>query len=147
MASNTLKTPQQLPSSTHEVIVVLEETHLVVDDVDTAPRSHQLVSYFNVSQADEVRERIQCASVVIATQALITAESLGEAPYLYVGPIHRARPLIDGVRKCIITPTAGTNHIDLDECRRRGIRVARCVGSTSPAVAEHALSLVSHMDR
>lgn len=105
--------------------MVLEETHLVVDDVDTAPRSHQLVSYFNVSQADEVRERIQCASVVIATQALITAESLGEAPYL----------------KCIITPTAGTNHIDLDECRRRGIRVARCVGSTSPAVAEHALSL------
>ncbi|KAI0535556.1 D-isomer specific 2-hydroxyacid dehydrogenase [Xylaria digitata] len=120
-----LKVPEQLPSSTHEVIVVLEEVHLAVDHVDTAPKSNEIISYHRIAKADEIRYRIQCASIVIATQAFITAESLGEAPYL----------------KCIITPTAGTNHIDLDECRRRNIRVAKCAGSTSPAVAEHALSL------
>ncbi|KAI1300900.1 D-isomer specific 2-hydroxyacid dehydrogenase [Xylaria venustula] len=120
-----LKLPKQLPSPTHEVIVVLEEVHFAVDHVDTAPQSHEIVSYHHISKADEVRCRIQCASIVIATQAFITAESLGEAPYL----------------KCVITPTSGTNHIDVDECRRRGIKVAKCSGSTSPAAAEHALSL------
>ncbi|KAI0399285.1 D-isomer specific 2-hydroxyacid dehydrogenase [Xylaria palmicola] len=117
--------PQHLPSPTHEVIVVLEEVHLAVDQIDTSPLSHEIISYHRIAEADEIRRRIQCASIVIATQAFITAKSLGEAPYL----------------KCIITPTTGMNHIDLDECRRRGIRVANCAGSTSPAVAEHALSL------
>lgn len=86
MATNTLKTPERMPSSTHEVIVVLEETHLAIDNVDTVPQSHELISYFSITRADEVRERIQCASIVVATQAFITAESLGEAPYLYVNP-------------------------------------------------------------
>ncbi|KAI1420316.1 D-isomer specific 2-hydroxyacid dehydrogenase [Xylaria sp. FL1777] len=122
---DALRAPKHLPSLTHEVIVVLEEVHLIVDHIDTNPRSHEIISYHCISKADEICCRIQCASIVIATQAFITAESLGEAPYL----------------KCVITPTAGTNHIDLDECKRRGIRVAKCAGSTSPAVAEHALSL------
>ncbi|KAI1827656.1 D-isomer specific 2-hydroxyacid dehydrogenase [Xylaria intraflava] len=117
--------PKQLPSSTHEVIVVLEEVHLVVDRFDTSPRSHEVISYYRIAEAEEIRRRIQCASIVITAQAFITAESLGEAPYL----------------KCVVTPTSGTNHVDLEECRRRGIRVAKCPGSTSPAVAEHALSL------
>lgn len=125
MMDDTLKLPQQLPSSTHEVIVVLDEVHFAVENIDTTPRSHEIISYHRIATADDVRSRIQCASIVIATQAFITAESLGEAPYL----------------KCIITPTSGTNHIDVDECRRRGVRVAKCPGSTSPAVAEHALSL------
>ncbi|KAI0906732.1 D-isomer specific 2-hydroxyacid dehydrogenase [Ustulina deusta] len=120
-----IKLPKQLPSPTHEVIVVLEEVHLAVDHVDTTPRSHEIISYHRIAEAEEIRCRIQCASIVIATQAFITAESLGKAPHL----------------KCVITPTAGTNHIDLDECRRRDIKVAKCAGSTSPAVAEHAMSL------
>ncbi|KAI0505914.1 D-isomer specific 2-hydroxyacid dehydrogenase [Xylaria bambusicola] len=122
---DALKVPDQLPSLDHEVIVLLEEVHFTVDAVDTTPRSHEILAYHRISKAEEIRERIQCASIVIATQSCITAESLGEAPYL----------------KCIITPSAGINHIDLEECKRRGIKVAKCPGSTSPAAAEHALSL------
>ncbi|KAI2631185.1 D-isomer specific 2-hydroxyacid dehydrogenase [Xylaria nigripes] len=122
---DSVRLPKQLPGPTHEVIVILEEVHLAIENIDTAPRSHELISYWRSASADEVRSRIQCASIVVATQAYITAESLGEAPYL----------------KCVITPTAGTNHIDVDECRRRGIKVATCPGSTSLAVPEHALSL------
>ncbi|TRX98073.1 hypothetical protein FHL15_001283 [Xylaria flabelliformis] len=77
-----LKEPRELPSPTHEVIVVLEEVHLAVDHIDTTPRSHEIISYHRIAKADEIRCRIQCASIVIATQAVITAESLGEAPYL-----------------------------------------------------------------
>ncbi|KAI0095555.1 D-isomer specific 2-hydroxyacid dehydrogenase [Nemania sp. FL0031] len=119
------KEPKQPPSSTHEVIVVIDDCHLVVDHVDTSPRSHEIISYRRITQPEEVCRRIQCASIVIATQTFITAESLGEAPHL----------------KCVITPTSGTNHIDLEECKRRGIKVAKCPGSISPAVADHALSL------
>ena len=81
---DTLKLPKELPSATHEVVVVLEAVHLPIDDIDTAPRSHELISYHRASKADEVRERIQSASIVVAAQAKITAESLGDAPYLYV---------------------------------------------------------------
>ncbi|KAH9998198.1 D-isomer specific 2-hydroxyacid dehydrogenase [Xylariaceae sp. FL0662B] len=125
MVIDELRLPERLPSSTHEVVVLLEEVHMTIEDLDAAPRSHELISYHRVTKSDDVRERIQCASIVIAAQSYITAESLGEAPYL----------------KCVITPTAGTNHIDVDECRRRGIKVAKCAGSTSPAVADHAISL------
>ncbi|OTB12492.1 hypothetical protein K445DRAFT_369360 [Daldinia sp. EC12] len=125
MALDTLKLPERLPSSTHEVIVLLEEVHIILNNIDTAPRTHEYISYRHINKEEEIRERIQCASIVIAPQAFITTDSLGEAPYL----------------KCVITPTAGTNHIDVEECRRRGIKVARCLGSTSLAVPEHALSL------
>ncbi|KAK5632136.1 hypothetical protein RRF57_007851 [Xylaria bambusicola] len=136
-----LKVPDQLPSLDHEVIVQLEEVHFAVEHVDTTPRSHEILTYHRIAKAEEIRERIQCASIAIVTQACITAESLGEAPYLY-DDTRRPREFADlQLRKCIITPTAGTNHIDLDECKRRGIKVAKCPGSTSPAAAEHALSL------
>ncbi|KAI0483108.1 D-isomer specific 2-hydroxyacid dehydrogenase [Xylariaceae sp. FL0804] len=125
MLGDDLKRPGQLPSSTHEVVVLLEAVHLPPGDLDTSPRTHELIVYQSINRPDEIRERIQCASIVIAPQAHINAETLGEAPHL----------------RCVITPTAGLNHIDVGECRRRGIRVARCPGSTSPAVAEQALSL------
>ncbi|KAI0484982.1 hypothetical protein GGR56DRAFT_669483 [Xylariaceae sp. FL0804] len=118
MADDSLKSPKQLPSSTHEVIVVLQSLHLPLDGIDTTPRTHELIAYSNVDAYDEVRERIQCASIVVAIQSHINRHTLGRAPYL-----------------------AGTEHIDVDECRRRGIRVGSCPGSTSPAVAEHAIGL------
>ncbi|KAK9413613.1 putative D-isomer specific 2-hydroxyacid dehydrogenase NAD-binding domain-containing protein [Seiridium unicorne] len=128
MSLDALKLPKHLPSLTHEVVVLLEGVHMTIEHVDTAPHSHELISYHRITKADEIRERIQCASIIIATQCLITADSLGDAPHL----------------KCVITPTAGTNHIDLEECRRRGVKVAKCQGSTSPAAAEHALSMLEY---
>lgn len=83
MVLDMLKLPEGLPSSTHEVIVLLEEVHMVLEDIDTAARTHEYISYQRISKAEEVRERIQCASIVIAPQAFITAESLGDAPHLY----------------------------------------------------------------
>ncbi|KAH9908390.1 D-isomer specific 2-hydroxyacid dehydrogenase [Xylariomycetidae sp. FL2044] len=125
MTVDTPKKPKQVPSSAHQVIVLLEAVHLTIEDIDTTPCTHELISYHRVTRAVEIRERIQCASIVIAIQSFITDESLGEAPYL----------------KLVITPTVGTNHIDMAECRRRGIKVTKCPGSTSAAVPEHALSL------
>ncbi|KAI1340624.1 D-isomer specific 2-hydroxyacid dehydrogenase [Xylariaceae sp. FL0016] len=125
MAGDSPTQPQQLPSSTHHVVVLLDGVHMTLDDLDTAPYSHEVLSYHRVTEPSSIRERIQCASIVVSVQSHITAESLGDAPYL----------------KCVIVPTSGTNHVDLNECRRRGIRVANCPGPTSLGAAEHAISL------
>ena len=41
-----------------------------------------------------------------------------------------------------MTRTTGTDHIDLQECRRRGIVVVRTPGVSSDAVSEQAMALV-----
>ncbi|CAJ2508905.1 Uu.00g139310.m01.CDS01 [Anthostomella pinea] len=99
---NDIKFPKQLPSATHEVVVLLAPVHLNLKDIDSDPRSHELISYHNLSKSDEIRERVQHASIITTTTAHINAESLGQAPRL----------------KRVITPTAGINHIDQDECHR-----------------------------
>ncbi len=41
-----------------------------------------------------------------------------------------------------MTRTTGTDHVDLQECRRRGIVVVRTPGVSSDAVSEQAMALV-----
>lgn len=86
MASSSgepIRQPQRPASADHEVIVLLEGVHLTFEDIDTAPlKTHEMITYHRVTAPAEVRERIQCASIVIATQCRINAESLGEAPHL-----------------------------------------------------------------
>jgi lactate dehydrogenase-like 2-hydroxyacid dehydrogenase len=62
-----------------------------------------------------------------------------------IRPSSERRTLADGgdtFRKCIIAQTTGVDNIDLDECRKRGIRVMNTRGVTKEVVAEHALTLV-----
>jgi hypothetical protein len=77
-----LRLPTEFPNSAHEVIVYLESIHLAVLDVDTGPKTHEMISYHNITEPAAVRERIQCASIIIALKAKINKETLGKAPYL-----------------------------------------------------------------
>lgn len=45
-------------------------------------------------------------------------------------------------RKCILGHGVGTDHVDLDYCRRSNIQVMNCTNCNSETVAEHAISLV-----
>jgi hypothetical protein len=84
MDTGDIKTPRALPSSSHEVIVVLEGVHMTLDAFDTGPRTNELIKYHRITTPNEMRERLQSASILIIIQALINAESLGEAPFLWV---------------------------------------------------------------
>ncbi|KAJ9148603.1 Glycerate dehydrogenase [Pleurostoma richardsiae] len=117
--------PKKLPDETHEVIVVLEAIHVAMPEVDTSPRTHEVLSYPRTSPADDVAARVRDASIVIVTTCAINAKTLGEAPYL----------------KCIISHPTGTDHIDLDECRRRNVQVMNSPSINIEAVSEHALAL------
>lgn len=54
--------------------------------------------------------------------------------------------LLDGSDvKIIATATIGTDHIDLDYCRRKGIAVHNAPGCNAPAVAQYVLSVIGHL--
>lgn len=54
--------------------------------------------------------------------------------------------LLEGSRVShIATATIGTDHIDLDYCRRRGIAVSNAPGCNAPAVAQYVLSVVGRL--
>lgn len=54
--------------------------------------------------------------------------------------------LLAGSRvKIIATATIGTDHIDLDYCRRTGIAVHNAPGCNAPAVAQYVLSIVGRL--
>lgn len=46
------------------------------------------------------------------------------------------------LRKAILCHTTGVNHIDLEICKKRGIKVFNSAGSAAEAVSEHAIILV-----
>ncbi|KAK7215763.1 hypothetical protein V2G26_003766 [Clonostachys chloroleuca] len=119
--------PKKLPDDSHHVVVKLEAVHVPATSVDTSPFSHEFISYEYTPKEDIalVTERIKYASIVATVTVPINAQTLGEAPYL----------------KCVITETAGTNHIDVEECERRGIVIYSAPTAAADAVSEHALGL------
>ncbi|KAH7121638.1 D-isomer specific 2-hydroxyacid dehydrogenase [Dactylonectria macrodidyma] len=122
-----VKTPAKLPDGSHHVIVKLETIHVPATELDTTPFSHEQITYEYTPPGDTtlIAERVRNASIVATTTVPINANTLGDAPFL----------------KCVITETTGTNHIDLEECNRRGIVVFSAPGAPVDAVSEHALGL------
>ncbi|KAF4775087.1 D-isomer specific 2-hydroxyacid dehydrogenase [Colletotrichum scovillei] len=126
-----VKKPVRPPSATHHVIVKLETIHVPPPEVNDgdlgAGVTHEIIGYeyTRPSESAVAAARAWPASVLITTTVPINGETLGEAPYL----------------KCIITETVGTDHIDLEECRRRGVTVIYSPNATVEAVSEHALGL------
>lgn len=54
--------------------------------------------------------------------------------------------LLDGSKvRLIATATIGTDHIDLDYCRKNGIEVHNAPGCNAPAVAQYVLSVVGRL--
>ncbi|KAK2024122.1 hypothetical protein LX32DRAFT_731646 [Colletotrichum zoysiae] len=122
-----VKKPARLPSPTHHVVVKLETIHVPLPDVDTGSMTHEVIGYeyTRPSEVGVAAARVWPASIIVTTTVPINKDTLGEAPYL----------------KCVITETTGTDHIDLEECRRRGITVMYSPNATIEAVSEHALGL------
>ncbi|KAJ3456802.1 hypothetical protein MRS44_016825 [Fusarium solani] len=126
-AAEEVQSPARLPDDTHHVIVKLETIHVPAPAIDLSPLTHELITYEYTPPAAKalIAARIRDASIVTLTTVPINAETLGEAPYL----------------KCVISETTGTNHIDLEECKKRNITVMFSPHAATEAVSEHALGL------
>ncbi|KAJ4324687.1 hypothetical protein N0V84_003812 [Fusarium piperis] len=126
-AEEQVHRPRRLPDDTHHVIVKLETIHVPAPTIDLSPLTHELITYEYTPPTAKalIAARIHDASIVTLTTVPINAETLGEAPHL----------------RCVITETTGTNHIDLEECKRRNITVMFSPHAATEAVSEHALGL------
>lgn len=85
---------------------------------------HTLIEYHN-TKAIEVAERLRDATIAITSAVPITAETIAQCPNL----------------KLVCVSIVGVNHIDLQACRARSIRVCNTPAATTEAVAEHAIAL------
>lgn len=77
-----------------------------------------------------------------------TSESVADADALIIRTrTYCNASLLDGSRcQFIGTATIGTDHIDLDYCKNRGITVCNAAGCNAPAVAQYVLaSIYQHM--
>ncbi|KAF1844196.1 uncharacterized protein K460DRAFT_419141 [Cucurbitaria berberidis CBS 394.84] len=109
----------------HE-IVALEKQHqpLPLDGFDFP---HTLSTYESTTSREQLHARIHHATVIIITTVKIDAETL--------------RPEVTPKLRYVAVSATGTDPVDLEACRRRGIRVTNCPGANLDAVSEHAISL------
>lgn len=84
------------------------------------------------------------AEVVYLAPEEFTPEAVRDADALIIRTRTRCdAALLDGSRcSMIATATIGTDHIDLDYCRRRGIEVANAPGCNAPAVAQWVFAAI-----
>ncbi len=108
--------------------VFLDLAPLDQGDLDLAPLRtafDELICHTQ-SAPQEIVERLQGAQVAIVNKLALTDETLARCPDL----------------KLILIAATGTNNVDLESARRRGITVCNCQAYGTPTVAQHTLMLL-----
>lgn len=111
----------------HHSIVALEGLHLQIPDFDIAPPNSGTLTVYSNTAKHEVAERVKDATIIISTTVALDASTLD--------------PNVTPNLQLIAALATGTDHIDLEACRRRGVAVINTPGANIDAVAQHALSL------
>ncbi|KAH7032347.1 D-isomer specific 2-hydroxyacid dehydrogenase [Macrophomina phaseolina] len=111
----------------HYRIVALEAVHSAPPDLEL-PHPHTYdITVYQRTEPHELHDRIRDADIIINILHPIRAAALD--------------PAVTPNLKKIAINAVGTDIVDLDACRKRGIRVTNCAGSNVQSVTEHALSL------
>ncbi|RAH65589.1 D-isomer specific 2-hydroxyacid dehydrogenase family protein [Aspergillus aculeatinus CBS 121060] len=114
-------------SPTHHHIVYLQGDFVEILDFDLpAPHTYTKTVYPQTSPP-ELHERIHDASVIVLSALRIDANALAAevSPNL----------------KLVMVVAVGTDCIDLEACRNRGIVVSYIPGANTESVSEHAIAL------
>lgn len=106
-------------------IVILERNTVGTDvSVECFSELGEVTAYANTAY-EQIAERIKDADVVIANKSKLNEDTLKDAPNVkYIGEF-----------------ATGYDNIDLDYCKRRGIRVTNVRGYSTPAVVQHTFAL------
>lgn len=98
--------------------------------VDTSALDDLLdVVYYPYSAGDEVAERVRDCEVVLVNKAAVTAESIAGA----------------GKLRLIALSATGTDNVDIDAARRRGVAVANIRDYCSTSLAQHVFALILNL--
>ncbi|WP_425928933.1 2-hydroxyacid dehydrogenase [Pseudomonas sp. NyZ201] len=108
--------------------VFLDHSSLDLGDLDLSGlrESFSRLDVHASTTSEQVVERLQGASVAISNKVVLDAAVIQACPEL----------------KLILVAATGTNNIDLQAARARGIVVSNCQGYGTPSVAQHTLALL-----
>lgn len=108
--------------------VFLDHSSLDLGDLDLSGlrESFSRLDVHASTAPEQVVERLQGASVAISNKVVLDAAVIQACPEL----------------KLILVAATGTNNIDLQAARARGIVVSNCQGYGTPSVAQHTLALL-----
>ena len=118
-------------------IVFLEPLGLKVEQIEAACESlkkagHEVVIYPDRNEnLDELIRRAESAEVVVESNIPLRKDFLDACPNL----------------KMLSIAFTGLDHIDMEECQRRGIVVKNAAGYSTEAVAELAIALMIDLYR
>ena len=112
-----------------ERIVYLEQKSMIAA-VRRPAFAHEWVEY-PATAADQVAERLRGASIAIVNKAPLPGAVIDGLPDL----------------KMVAVAATGTNVVDLDACRRRGIVVSNIRGYAEQTVPEHVVALLLGLSR
>ncbi len=106
-------------------IVILERNSVGLDvSVDGVKQFGEVTEYPNTT-AENVKERIKDAEIIIANKAPLNADTLQDAPHV----------------RLICEFATGFDNVDIEYCKSRGIKVANVVNYSTDAVAQHTFAL------
>ncbi|KAF9886295.1 hypothetical protein FE257_011554 [Aspergillus nanangensis] len=115
------------PRPTNYHIVYLQGDFVQIPEVELpAPQTYTQTIYPQTSLA-EIHERVRDATVLVLSALRIDATTLS--------------PEISPHLKLIVVVAVGTDCVDLDACRKRGIVVTNCPGANNASVSEHAIGV------
>ena len=113
--------------------VFLDRATLDPGDIDLTPLASTLAewSFHELTPATAVAERLVGAEVVVSNKTQLDADALERAATL----------------RLICVSATGTNNVDLDAARRRGIQVCNVRSYATPSVVEHVFALILALRR
>lgn len=117
-------------SQTLPNIVFLDTGTADAGDLDfTELESLGQLTRHDLSQADEIPDRIAEAQIVLTNKTVITREIIEAAPQL----------------KLIQVVATGYNNVDVDAAKNSSIAVCNVSGYSTPSVAQHTLTLLLNL--
>ena len=113
--------------------VFLDLETLDRSDLDLSPLRAAIANWqwYATTTPDEVKARIASAEVVVTNKVILDAQTLEAA---------------DALRLVCVAAT-GTNNVDLEAARRRGITVCNVRDYGTPSVVEHVFALILSLRR
>ena len=110
--------------------IVQLEGDFVIPGMRRPGFAHDWVEY-GKTRPEEVVERLEGADVALINKVVLDAATIGRLPYL----------------KMIAVAATGTNCVDLEACKARGIVVSNIRGYAVHTVPEHVMSLLLALSR
>lgn len=110
-------------------IVVLERNSVGLDIDLSLFEKYGEITYYPNTLKEDAAEKVRDADIVIANKAPMNEETLKDAPNV----------------KLICEFATGFDNVDLEYCKKRGIKVANVKDYSTAAVAQHTFALAMYL--